>query len=323
MLSKELRIVFMGTPDFAVASLDAIYKEGYTIAGVVTVPDRTSGRGLKLNSSEVKTFANNHQLLLLQPDNLKDDHFISALKSLKPDIIVVVAFRMLPEVVWRIPPSGTINLHASLLPDYRGAAPINRAIMNGETETGLTTFFINEEIDKGKILLQEKIKILPDDTAGILHDKMKLIGAKLLLKTIYEITVNNCPAIEQDLLLNKYKKINTAPKILKNDCQINWEKGISNIYNLIRGLSPYPAAFSWLLSPEGNKYFLKIYTSKAIPEQINVPAGSIFTDKKSFLRVVSTDGLIDLHEIQLTGRKKMSVTEFLRGFPLTSAWKMQ
>ncbi len=321
-MGSDLRIVFMGTPAFAVSSLEALVQNKMNIVGVVTVPDRQAGRGQTIQQSEVKKCALKYNLKLFQPLKLKDADFLSDLKSLNPDLIVVVAFRMLPELVWKMPRLGTINLHASLLPDYRGAAPINWSIINGETETGLTTFFIDREIDTGKILLQKKININPDETAGDLHDKMMDMGAALLLETVYKISSGNYIATEQKILIKENKKIKLAPKISKEDCRIDWNKGSTYIYNFIRGLSPYPGAFTELISPDQKKYLIKIYKSSVLPKQSKDENGTIFTDQKTFLNVASTGGLVSLQELQLTGRKKMGIHEFLRGFPIKGTWRV-
>ena len=311
----------MGTPEFAVASLEAIVREKMNVVGVVTVPDKQAGRGQSIHQSDVKQFALKNNLKLLQPVNLKDSVFLSELKSLNPDIIIVVAFRMLPELVWKMPRLGTINLHASLLPNYRGAAPINWSIINGEIETGVTTFFINKEIDTGKIILQHKIKIEPNYSAGELHDKLMYIGAELLITTIKAIVENKCTSIDQNTVSLSNIELKNAPKINKSDCMINWNNRTSDIYNFIRGLSPYPGAYAELISPESKKYFIKIFKSSITNKQKNDEIGTIITDQKTFLNVATTDGLISLQEVQLTGRKKMRIDEFLRGFPLKGTWK--
>ncbi len=320
-MKNDLRIVFMGTPAFAVKSLETLVNKKMNIVGVVTAPDKQAGRGQIIQQSEVKKCALKNNLFLLQPTNLKDTSFITDLKLLNPELIIVVAFRMLPEIVWEMPVFGTINLHASLLPNYRGAAPINWALINGETETGVTTFYINKDIDTGNILLQQKIKIEPEDSAGDLHDRMMEIGADLIIKTVNDISENKCSPVEQKLMLNNNFKINTAPKINKEDCKINWNKGTSAIRNFIKGLSPYPGAYSELISPEHQKYFIKIYKSSVFAKQSNEEIGTILTDQKTFLNVATTDGLVGLQEVQLTGRKKMRIDEFLRGFPLKGTWK--
>jgi methionyl-tRNA formyltransferase len=308
----RLRIIFMGTPQFAVASLDKLYEAGYDIAAVVTAPDKPAGRGMQLTESAVKKYALEKNLKILQPEKLKDPVFIEELKSLKADVQVVVAFRMLPEIVWNMPPMGTINLHASLLPQYRGAAPINWAIINGEKQTGVTTFKLKHEIDTGNILLQEKIDISEKETAGSLHDKMMETGAELLLKTLDKLENGKLEEIAQHSTFFQHSTLATlhhAPKIFTDTCEINWNKNTDEIYNLIRGLSPYPAAFTFLREKK-----LKIFSAeKEINAELNEP-GKIITDQKSFLKFSTNDGYISLKEIQLEGKKKMKIEDFLRGW---------
>jgi len=300
----------MGTPEFAVASLQKLYEAGYNIVGVVTAPDKPAGRGMKLNESAVKIYAKEKNLKILQPEKLKGPAFIEELKSLNADVQVVVAFRMLPEIVWNMPPMGTINLHGSLLPQYRGAAPINWVIINGEKETGVTTFKLKHEIDTGNILLQEKIKIEEGDTAGSLHDKMKNIGADLLLKTIDELAEGKLVEISQNPPITIQNPIlHHAPKIFTETCEIDWNKSAVEIYNLIRGLSPYPAAYTFL-----NSRKLKIFSSeKEIRNEIKEP-GKYFTDHKTYFKFSAKDGFISLKEIQLEGKKRMKIEDFLRGW---------
>ncbi|MEO6843988.1 MAG: methionyl-tRNA formyltransferase [Ginsengibacter sp.] len=307
----SLRIIFMGTPEFAVPSLQKLYDAGYNIAAVVTAPDKPAGRGMQLTQSAVKKFAIEKKLKILQPEKLKSPAFIEELQLLKADVQIVVAFRMLPEIVWNMPPMGTINLHGSLLPHYRGAAPINWAIINGEKDTGVTTFKLQHEIDTGNILLREKIKIEDDETAGTLHDKMMEIGANLLLKTIRELETGNLKETEQHSApsLEHSASIRHAPKIFTETCEINWNKGVEEIYNLIRGLSPYPAAFTFM---NGKK--LKIFSSqKELGNEANAP-GKYVTDHKTFLKFAASDGFVSLKEIQLEGKKRMKIDDFLRGW---------
>ena len=306
----NLRIIFMGTPQFAVPSLNKLYEAGYNIVGVVTAPDKPAGRGMQLTESALKKYAVEKNLKILQPDKLKDPAFIEELKSLKADVQVVVAFRMLPEEVWNMPPMGTINLHASLLPQYRGAAPINWAIINGEKQTGVTTFKLKHEIDTGNILLQKKIDIAENETAGILHDKMMDVGAEILLQTINELVKGNLEEVKQHQISNtQFPILHHAPKIFTETCKINWNKKADEIFNLIRGLSPYPVAFTFL---HGKK--LRIFSSeKEINKEVQEP-GRMFTDHKSFLKFSTNDGFISLKEIQLEGKKKMNVKDFLRGW---------
>ncbi|HEY8660117.1 MAG TPA: methionyl-tRNA formyltransferase [Hanamia sp.] len=306
----SLRVIFMGTPQFAVPSLSKLYEAGYNIVAVVTAPDKPAGRGMQLTESAVKKYALEKNLKILQPEKLKDHAFIEELKLLKADVQVVVAFRMLPEVVWNMPPMGTINLHASLLPQYRGAAPINWAIINGEKQTGVTTFKLKHDIDTGNILLQEKIEITENETAGTLHDKMMNIGAELLLQTINGLAKGNIEEIVQSSSsIFKDETLHHAPKIFTETCEINWNNNTNSIHNLILGLSPYPAAFTFL---QGKK--LKIFSAeKEIDNKVNDP-GKIFTDNKTFLKFSTNDGFISLKEIQLEGKKKMNIEDFLRGW---------
>jgi len=301
----------MGTPEFAVPSLQKLHEAGYDIAAVVTAPDKPAGRGMQLTQSAVKKFAIETNLKVLQPEKLKSPDFIEELKSLKADVQVVVAFRMLPEIVWNMPPMGTINLHGSLLPQYRGAAPINWAIINGEKETGVTTFKLQHEIDTGNILLREKIKIEDDETAGTLHDKMMKTGADLLLKTIRELETGNLKETEQHaaVSLEPSASIRHAPKIFTETCEIKWNKGVEDIYNLIRGLSPYPAAFTFM---NGKK--LKIFSSQKEPGNAASEPGTYITDHKTFLKFAAVDGFVLLKEIQLEGKKRMKIDDFLRGW---------
>lgn len=312
-MDKSLRIVFMGTPEFAVASLDALVKSRHRVVAVVTAPDRPASRGLKLQQSAVKEYALKQNLPILQPEKLKDENFINQLKELNPDLAVVVAFRMLPEVVWRLPKLGTINLHASLLPQYRGAAPINWAIINGETQTGVTTFFINQDIDKGNILLQEKVPILESDNAGALHDNLMNIGSALLVKTVDYIAVGLFADVPQDTF--SMNNLKPAPKIFKEDCKINWNKQACDIFNFIRGLSPYPAAWTVLENKEGKKLTLKIYASTVSPD-VNLSPGNILIKEGIHIYTGCSDCAIEVKELQLEGRKTMPVADFLRGFRL-------
>lgn len=301
----------MGTPQFAVPSLQKLHEEGYDIAAVVTAPDKPAGRGMQLSQSAIKKYALENNLKILQPEKLKSLDFIEELKSLKAGLQVVVAFRMLPEIVWNMPPMGTINLHASLLPNYRGAAPINWAIIQGEKETGVTTFKLQHEIDTGNILLQEKIKITDDETAGTLHDKMMNVGAGLLLHTIEELEKGNLKEVEQLSGGSDQHSANIrqAPKIFTEDCEINWNKSVDEIYNLIRGLSPYPTAFTFL---KGKK--LKIFSSKKEKTKEANEPGKMITDHKTFLKFAAEDGFISVTEIQMEGKKKMKIDDFLRGW---------
>ena len=294
----------MGTPEFAVASLSRLVDEGCKIVGVITAPDKPAGRGMELQQSALKKYALEKGLNVLQPEKLKDTQFLETLQSLNADLQIVVAFRMLPEIVWNMPPMGTLNLHGSLLPQYRGAAPINWAIINGEKTTGVTTFKLKHEIDTGDVLLAVEIKIEEDDNAGTLHDKMKEIGAKVLFKTVLGLAENNIQEKPQSNL-----KIKHAPRIFTETCKIDWNKSADEIHNLIRGLSPYPAAFTYL-----DEKKLKIFNAK---KEITIPQinpGLFDTDGKTFLRFTCTDGFVHILELQLEGKKKMNIEDFLRGY---------
>jgi methionyl-tRNA formyltransferase len=301
-----MRIVFLGTPDFAVASLAAIVTAGYEVVGVVTAPDKPAGRGMQLQQSPVKQFAVSKGLPVLQPARLKDPLFIEELQALKADLQVVIAFRMLPEVVWQMPRMGTINLHASLLPDYRGAAPINWAIINGENESGVCTFFLKHEIDTGDILLQTKTPILPDTNAGELHDTLMELGAKTIVDSLKLIDDGKIKGTPQD-----NGSLKTAPKIFKSHCEIKWEQTGENIYNLIRGMSPYPAAYCQI---QGK--MVKIFKATFVPETHQEVMGSIATDGKTYLKMACVNGWINLLELQQESKKRMIIEEFLRGFKL-------
>ena len=301
---KNMRIVFMGTPDFARASLQALVEKNYNVKGVVTVPDKPAGRGQKLHSSSVKDYAVSQKIPILQPTNLKDESFLKELKALKADIQVVVAFRMLPKAVWNMPKHGTFNLHASLLPKYRGAAPINWAVINGDKTSGVTTFFIEDKIDTGNIIFQKMVSIEADYSAGDLHDKLMQIGSQLVCKTIDAIADGSSPNIKQE------GQATQAPKIFKDTCQIDWNKDIHSIHNHIRGLSPYPTAWTSL----NNGKSLKVYKSRKESSTHDDKIGSIITDGKSYLKVAVKDGFIFLEELQLAGKKRMGIRDFLRGF---------
>ncbi len=300
------RIVFMGTPEFAVASLDALVKAGCNIVGVVTAPDKPAGRGMQLTQSAVKQYAVEHNLKVLQPVKLKQEGFLAELKALQADLQVVVAFRMLPEIVWNMPTKGTINLHGSLLPQYRGAAPINWAVINGEKETGVTTFKLKHEIDTGDIILQESFAIGENDTAGDVHDKMKEIGAALLVKTVQAIEAGTVSEVPQTAPQNTLKH---APKIFTETCQINFNATVDEVHNLIRGLAPYPTAFTFL-----NNKKLKVFsvTKEMTDEHIN--AGEYETDNKTYLKFACSNGYIHVQDIQLEGKKRMDIKSFLSGY---------
>ena len=304
---EQLRIIFFGTPDFAVASLDGLVQAGANIVAVVTAPDKPAGRGMQLQASAVKQYAVTRGLPVLQPEKMKSPAFLDELKSLNADIQVVVAFRMMPELVWNMPPMGTINVHGSLLPQYRGAAPINWAIINGEIETGVTTFKLKHEIDTGDILLQQSVAILPDDNAGTLHDKLMAAGADLLVKTIKGLASDSIPEIPQNDV--KAAHIKTAPKLFKEHMLINWDKPANAIHNLVRGLSPYPAAFTFI----GEKT-AKIFADEIVEEAHHVVPGTFETDHSTYLRFAAMDGWLYVKELQLEGKKRMPVVDFLRGF---------
>lgn len=310
---KNLRIVFMGTPEFAVSSLGSLLINGFNVVAVVTAPDKPSGRGRKLTKPAVKEFAEYSSLPIMQPVSLKDPLFISALKDLNPDLFIVVAFRMLPEAVWRIPSVGTINLHASLLPRYRGAAPINHAIINGESVTGLTTFFIDEKIDTGNILLREELTIFPFENAGDLHDRMMKHGARLIIRTISGIAVDNLKPRSQDDFVNAGEILRPAPKITPEFCVIDWNKDATEVHNFIRGLSPYPCAKSYFSDGKESLSF-KVYESTPVITDHNFMPGQFFTDGKNFLRAACKSGFLNICSLQTEGRKRMSIAEFLRGF---------
>ncbi len=300
-----MRIVFMGTPEFAIPSLKILIDNNYDISAVVTAPDKPQGRGQKLDLSPVKKFAIERGLPVLQPDKLKDFSFVSTLKNIAPDLIVVVAFRILPPEVFKLPPFGSLNLHASLLPKYRGAAPINWAIINGEKETGVTTFFLDESVDTGNIILQARVPIGEDETAGELHDKLAEIGAEIVLHTVRLIEMGKVQPRAQDNSL-----ASAAPKIYKEDCRINWNKPALEVHNFIRGLSPVPGAFTFF-----EDKMLKIYRTRLITENTTAPHGTIIDVKEKFL-VAANPGQIEILELQLEGKRKLSSEEFLRGFKI-------
>lgn len=308
---KSLRIVFMGTPEFAVASLDALIKGGCNIVAVITAPDKPAGRGMQLQQSAVKKYAVEHNLKVLQPEKLKKPEFLTELKSLNADLQIVVAFRMMPEAVWNLPPMGTINLHGSLLPQYRGAAPINWVIINGEKETGVTTFKLKHEIDTGNILLQESFPIGENETAGEIHDKMKEIGAQLLVKTVKGLADGTLEEKSQGYPSTETKEQNLkhAPKLHTDNCRVNWSDTVENIHNLIRGLSPYPGAFTII-----NEKMFKIFRSKKEIAFPKVTEGDYETDGKTYLKFACADGYLHLLEVQLEGKKRMLIDEFLRGY---------
>lgn len=321
MKGKNLRIVFMGTPDFAVASLKALVEGGYNVVGVLTAPDKPAGRGNKITESAIKKYAAENKLKVLQPEKLKNPDFLAELESLKADLQVVVAFRMLPEVVWNMPPMGTFNLHGSLLPQYRGAAPLNWAVINGETKTGVTTFLLDHEIDTGKIIFKRETPIGENETVGEVHDRLMEIGAKLVVETVDAIAEGNIQPIPQSELIDE-SKIKHAPKIFKEDCKINWEKDTETIRNQIRGLSPYPAAWTNLVNEKtGTEIQAKIFFAQKAFSEKSVFPGTIDSDGKTFLNVACQNGWLQITDLQIAGKKRMKTDEFLRGFQQIGEYK--
>ena len=315
MKKEDLRIVFMGTPEFAVPILDKLIQNEYSIVGVVTAPDRPSGRGQKINESAVKVFSKSNGLTVLQPTNLKDDSFLSILKALNANLQIVVAFRMLPKVVWQMPSLGTFNLHASLLPDYRGAAPINWAIINGEKETGVTTFFIDEKIDTGAVILQSKVEISPTENAGELHDKLMQLGANLVLKTVQSIETGAVKTFVQPL-----KETKTAYKLNKDNCKVNWNTTMHSIYNQVRGLHPYPAA--WGLLSNGDELLnIKLYEVRKHFEAHKFEIGKLISSRKA-IKIAVKDGYIELVNFKFPGKRQMDAVSFLNGFTFHENAKM-
>ncbi len=314
MDKKELRIVYMGTPEFAVESLRALVEGGYNVVGVITMPDKPIGRhGSVLQPSPVKEYALSQNLPVLQPEKLKGEAFIAELRALNADLQIVVAFRMLPEVVWDMPRFGTFNLHASLLPQYRGAAPINWAVINGDTETGVTTFFLTHEIDTGKIIRQKHLPIADTDNVGVVHDVLMTIGAGLVTETVDLLLAGKVDAIPQEEFFKDAAELRPAPKIFKDTCRINWGQPLKKIYDFIRGLSPYPAAWTDLVAPDGSRLALKVYETEKHPASHNHATGTILTDAKSYIDMAVKDGYIRLLSLQLAGKKRMGVKDFLNG----------
>ncbi|MDH6342890.1 methionyl-tRNA formyltransferase [Parabacteroides sp. PFB2-12] len=316
MMKKEnLRIVYMGTPEFAVESLRALVEGGYNVVGVVTMPDKPIGRhGSVLQSSAVKQYAESVGLPVLQPVKLKDEGFLADLRALQADLQIVVAFRMLPEVVWNMPRFGTFNLHGSLLPQYRGAAPINWAIINGETETGVTTFFLTHEIDTGKIIKQAKIPVQDSDNVGDIHDKLMALGAGLVVETVDLLLNDAIDAIPQETFYTDPATLRPAPKLDKEVCRIDWNQPLKRIYDFIRGLSPYPAAWAELVPAEGKPQALKIYETEKIVKAHTDEIGTILSDGKSYIDVAVSGGYLRLLSLQLAGKKRMNARDFLNGF---------
>lgn len=314
MNKKDLRIVYMGTPEFAVESLKRLVEGGYNIVGVITMPDKPMGRhGSVLQPSPVKQYAVSQGLKVLQPEKLKDEQFLAELRELKADLQIVVAFRMLPEVVWNMPPMGTFNLHASLLPQYRGAAPINWAVINGDTETGITTFFLKHEIDTGEIIDQVRVPIADTDNVEIVYNRLMMLGGDLVLKTVDAILDGNVKTTPQEELA-QIEELRPAPKIFKETCRIDWTQGVKKVYDFVRGLSPYPAAWTELHQGEQAPVMLKIFETEKQYCSHNYQPGSINTDKKTFFRIATTNGYLNIRSLQLAGKKRMEVTDFLRGY---------
>ena len=315
MEKKDLRIVYMGTPEFAVESLKRLVEGGYNVVGVITMPDKPMGRhGSVLQASPVKQYAVSQGLKVLQPEKLKDEAFLEELRALQADLQIVVAFRMLPEVVWNMPPMGTFNLHAALLPQYRGAAPINWAVINGDTETGITTFFLKHEIDTGDIIQQERVPIADTDNVEIVYDKLMMLGGDLVLETVDAILAGTIKPIPQDQLIQPETELRPAPKIFKETCRIDWNIGVKRVYDFVRGLSPYPAAWTELVMPEGARQVVKIYETEKLVASHSLPVGQVDTDGKTYFRIAVPDGYVNLISLQLAGKKRMAVADFLRGY---------
>ena len=322
MSEKKLNIVFMGTPEFAVASLDAIVEAGHNVKMVITAPDKASGRGLKIRKSAVKEYAEEKGLRISQPPNLKAQDFLDELYELKTDLIVVVAFRKMPKEVYAHPPMGTINLHGSLLPDYRGAAPINWAIINGEQVTGVTTFFVEEQIDHGKVIMRREVKIEPDDTAGDLYDKLMDVGSKALVETIDQIANNNVQAVEQNSMDESKAQLKKAPKIFRDDCAIDWKASALDIHNKVRGLSPFPGAHCRLTHIDGRELQVKVLKTSLLRIPNNPNKAVLKTDAKSYLKISCFGGDVDILRIQSAGKKAMQIEEWLRGSDVNNEWKV-
>lgn len=312
---EELRIVYMGTPEFAVESLKCLVEGGYKVVGVITMPDKPVGRhGSVLQASAVKQYAVEQGIAVLQPEKLKEEQFIEELRALKADLQIVVAFRMLPEVVWNMPRLGTFNLHASLLPQYRGAAPINWAVMNGDTETGITTFFLQHEIDTGEVIQQVRVPIAETDNVEVVHDKLMYLGGKLVVETVDAILAGTIKPIPQEEMLPIGGELKLAPKIFKETCRIEWSQSAAAIYNFVRGLSPYPAAWTELCNGNEKRLVLKIYETQKEVVNHNLAVGSVLSDGKTYFKIAVADGFIQLLSLQLAGKKRMQVDEFLRGY---------
>ncbi|MEY8706435.1 methionyl-tRNA formyltransferase [Bacteroides faecichinchillae] len=321
MKKEDLRIVYMGTPDFAVETLRQLVEGGYNVVGVITMPDKPAGRGHKVQYSPIKQYALEQNLPLLQPEKLKDEAFVEALRAWKADLQIVVAFRMLPEVVWNMPRLGTFNLHASLLPQYRGAAPINWAVINGDTETGITTFFLKHEIDTGEVIQQVRVPIADTDNVEIVHDKLMMLGGKLVVETVDDIlngTVKSIPQEEMAVV----GELRPAPKIFKETCRIDWNQPVKKVYDFIRGLSPYPAAWTELINSEGEAVVMKVFESEKVNETHDLTPGTIVTDGKEYIKVAVLDGFVSILSLQLPSKKRLKTDELLRGFHLTDEFRM-
>lgn len=313
-MQKDIRIVYMGTPDFAVPALDQLVTQGYNVVGVITMPDKAIGRHHEqLQASPVKQYAVQHGIPVLQPEKLKDEDFLDQLRALQADLQIVVAFRMLPQVVWDMPRLGTFNLHAALLPQYRGAAPINWSIIHGDTQTGITTFFLDHEIDTGRIILQQAVPIADEDCVEDVHDRLMTLGADLVQRTVDLIISEQANAVPQEQFMTD-EPLRPAPKIFRETCEIHWNQlTTKQAYDFIRGLSPYPAAWTTLVTPQGQEQVLKIYRTQKIFEQPDLPVGTLDTDGKTYLRIALSDGWLQLLEVQVSGKKRMQIADFLRG----------
>lgn len=311
----------MGTPDFAVEALRQLVEGGYNVAGVITMPDKPAGRGHKIQYSPVKQYALEQNLPILQPEKLKEEGFVQALREWKADLQIVVAFRMLPEVVWNMPRFGTFNLHASLLPQYRGAAPINWAVINGDTETGITTFFLQHEIDTGEVIQQVRVPIADTDNVEVVHDQLMMLGGKLVVETVDAILNGTVKPISQEEMA-VVGELRPAPKIFKETCRIDWNQPVKKVYDFIRGLSPHPAAWTELIGPEGEAVVVKIFESEKIDEAHSLTVGTIVTDGKKYVKVAVPDGFVSILSLQLPGKKRLKTDELLRGFHLTDEYKM-
>lgn len=333
MKKEDLRIVYMGTPDFAVEALQCLVEGGYNVVGVITMPDKPAGRGHKIQFSPVKQYVVDYnqgrerhperrEIGLLQPEKLKDEAFVEALRAWRADLQIVVAFRMLPEVVWNMPRLGTFNLHASLLPQYRGAAPINWAVINGDTETGITTFFLKHEIDTGEVIQQVRVPIADTDDVGMVHDKLMRLGGRLVVETVDAILAGTVKSIPQEEMAVA-GELRPAPKIFKETCRIDWHQPVKRIYDFVRGLSPYPAAWTELVLPGGDAVVIKVFETEKVEESHRLAPGTVQTDGKNYIRVAAKDGFVGIRSLQLPGKKRLKTDELLRGFRLTEEFRMK